>query len=461
MPKQILLLASTALITVSCASTPMYDVNSASVTPAPVWSAAPDLPADQLDDWVISFNDPVLAALVSEADRSNYSLAASVARYEAAQASVRSANAGRLPSIGASGGVTQRESNAASTTGYSLGANVSWEADVWGRLSDRARAGVADADASAADLQAARLSVAGFVAKGWFSLIEARLQTELAERDVITKERSVSLVERRFSRGISRSSDVRTARSALSSSRAALASRRRVEAAAARSLETFLGRYPDAMLQHDSDLPNVADITGAGAPGDLLARRPDILAAEARLNAAGYRASEARRALLPRLTLTGSIDSAAPDLGDLLDTDAMLATLIGNLTAPIFSGGALRAERDRAAASARAALATYSNTVLSAWREAEDAIYADQILAERVDELTLAFENAAAAEELLLRQYTSGVSTIFELLDAQSRRISSESFLISARRERATNRVDLYLAIAGNFRTAPLGATEG
>jgi len=461
MPKHLVLLATTALLTTSCASAPLYEARDAGLTAAPVWAAAPALPADRLDDWVVTFNDPVLESLVAEADAANYSIAAAVARYEGARASARSANAGRMPSISADGGVTQREANAGSSTTYSVGASVSWEADVWGRLTDRALAGVADAEASQADLEGARLSVAGSVAKAWFFLIEARLQSELAAFDVETKEQSLSLVDRRFQRGVSRSSDVRTARSALASSRAALASRLRTEAAAARSLEILLGRYPDASLPHDSDLPELPALAGVGAPGDLLARRPDVQAAEARLASAGLRASEARRALLPRLTLTGSLDASAPDLGDLIDSDAVIGSLIGGLTAPIFSGGALRAERDRAEAAARTQLAVYASTVLTAWREAEDAIHADAALADRVEALTAAAEEAAEAEALVLRQYTSGVATIFELLDAQSRRISAESFLISARRERATNRVDLYLAIAGNYRTTPTVATEG
>lgn len=461
MPKLFSLLASTALLTTSCASAPLYEARDAGLAAAPVWASAPDLPADRLEDWVAVFNDPVLSGLVAEADDANYNIAAAAARYDAARASVRTANSGRLPSISADAGVVQRESNAASTTSYSLGASVSWEADVWGRLGDRAMAGVSDARASQADLDGARLSVAGSVAKGWFFLLEARLQSELARFDVATKEQSLSLVDRRFQRGVSRSSDVRTARSALASSQAALASRLRTEAAAARSLEILLGRYPGDTLAHEGDLPDLDLLAGIGAPGDLLARRPDVLAAEARLEAAGYRASEARKALLPRLSLTGSADAAAPDLGDLLDSDALIGSLIGNLTAPIFSGGALRAERDRSEAAARAQLAVYANTVLNAWREAEDAIHADRALADRVEALTAAAEEAAAAEELVLRQYTSGVASIFELLDAQSRRISAESFLISARRERATNRVDLYLAIAGNYRTTPTVATEG
>ena len=460
MKRRLLLLAAVSLTATSCASTDLAQGSAALPAAGSAWSGPVE--AGQLPvDWVATFNDPRLGELIAEAQRANPSVAAAAARLDAARATARAANSGRLPSIGASGDATRTETNAGGGNGFGADLSVSWEADVWGRLSDRARAGMADAEASAADLDAARLSLAAQVAKAWFTLLEARLQTDLAARDVEMKERSLSFVERRFEAGVSRSSDVRTFRSALASSRSTLALRQRAEASAARSLEILLGRYPSNTIAHDNDLPTLDVLYGVGQPGELLVRRPDILAAEARLNASGYRASEARRALLPRLSFTGRSGTGGADLGDLLDADTLVTNLIGSLTAPIWSGGALRAERDRAEAAARAQLHTYVNTVLSAWREAEDAIYSDALLADRLAAQTEAFEQAAAAEGLVERQYRSGLATIFELLDAQSRRISAESLLISARRERATNRVDIYLALGGDFLPAyPSAAQE-
>ena len=138
----------------------------------------------------------------------------------------------------------------------------------------------------------------------------------------------------------------------------------------------------------------------------------------------------------------------------MLDLDTMVSSLTASLVGPIFNGGSLRAQRDQAEANAEAQLHAYVSTVLTAWQEAENALHADEILEMRVDSLRQAFEEAAEAEQLVIRQYASGVATIFDLLNAQSRRISAESQYISARRDRATNRVDLYLAIAGDFSAA-------
>jgi NodT family efflux transporter outer membrane factor (OMF) lipoprotein len=451
-----LLVAATALATASCASLPAYQAGDGLPDAPAGWVSAPqDVGTEAAQDWVTALGDARLTGLIDEAFAANPSLSQSLARYRAARAAARIAGSDRLPSLNAGLDYTRTEPNSGSgSDSFSLGLSSSWEADLWGRVADGASAGALDADAAADDVRASQLSVAGLVSKGWFALIEAHLQTDLAERDVATRQSSLDLTERRFARGLVRSSDVRTARSALASSEAALASRRRSEAAAARTLETLLGRYPAARLMPEGDFPTLAPLGGIASPEALLARRPDVRAAERRLQAAGLRADAARKALYPSLSLSGSSGTGAADAGDLFDPDRLVSSLTASLFGPIFNGGELRGRRDQAQANAEAQLASYVSTVLTAWQEAENAIHADAILAERVERLNTAFEEARQAEELVIRQYASGVATIFDLLNAQSRRISAESQYISARRDRAANRVDLYLAIAGDFSAA-------
>jgi multidrug efflux system outer membrane protein len=455
MPKRMLVIA-TALVTTSCAGMPSFQAENVLPVSPGSWSAAVDTMGTQeeVQDWIEALGDPHLAALIDEAFRANPSLTASLARYNSALAGARLAGANLLPTLNAGLDYTRRETNTAGSNSYSLSLSSSWEADLWGRVRDGANAGTLDAEAAAEDLRAARLSIAGLVAKGWFGLVEAHLQSELAIRDLAAKQNALDLTERRFARGLVRSSDVRTARSALASSEASVASRSRTEASAARSLETLLGRYPAGRLASDADFPMLDELAGIGAPGDILARRPDVRAAEHRLVSAGLRADAARKALFPSLSLTGGSGTGGADFDDLLDVDNLISTLTSSITAPIFRGGQLRAQRDQAQANAELQVANYVSTALSAWQEAENSIHADTILAARVDSLGRAFEEAAAAEELVVRQYSRGVATIFDLLNAYSRRISAESLYISSRRDRAANRVDLYLAIAGDFSAA-------
>ncbi|WP_233245697.1 efflux transporter outer membrane subunit [Marinicauda salina] len=444
------LLISATLTVAACAGAPELAV-APDIDAPETFLASPETTEARADDWVAAFNDPRLSALVGEALDANPTVAAAAASLEAAQASARAAGAPRLPSVDASTGISQTDTAAGDSTGYDFGVEASWQIDVWGRLTDNARAGALSAEAARADLYGAQLSIAGATAQAWFALIEARLQTELAAYDVETRARQLAIVERRFERGVARSSDVRTQRSALASTRAGLASRQRAEAAAARRLEALLGRYPGGRIEHETDLPELGGLPDPGGPEALLARRPDVVAAESRLAASGFSARAARKALYPGLNLRAAVSSQTEDAGDLFDSDALIETVSASILAPIFRGGALRAERDRTEAVARQQAARYVETALAALREAEDAIYADQTLADRVAALAEARQEAEAALQLVERQYASGVATIFELLDAQSRLISAESQLIAARRERADNRVALHLAIAGDF----------
>lgn len=408
----------------------------------------------QAINWLAEFNDSGLSALVGEALTHNHNLLASAERIEQAKALAISGAAARLPSVNLASSATRNLiQNVPDTKSYGASLSVSWEADLWGRIADRAKAGYASADAAKADYEAARLSIAGQTVQAWFDLVEGAQQVALAQDDLQTRQRSSRLVERRYGRGVSSSLDVRLARSALAGSEATLALREQLVANAGRRLELLLGRYPANAIEAALSLPVLAPLSGVGRPEDVLARRPDIRAAEARLTASGLRASEARKALLPRLSFTPSASTGGAKFSDIFDLDTLAGRLLGNLAQPVFQGGALKAEVRRTRAAQREQIETYAQLVLRAWREAEDALDGEVYLARREAALTVSTTEAQEAEKLAIREYGRGVGTIFEMLDAQRRRISAQSQLIAASKERAANRVRLHLAIAGDFNT--------
>lgn len=439
-----------ALMVSACAGTPMGGASLPGSAPAG-FAALPQDAASAPQDWIVSLDDPVLTALVGEAMDSNPSLRAARAGLDAARASARAASGARLPSADGRLGVTESDGPVQSGTSWSATLEASWTADVWGRLGDQARASALSAEAASADWRGARLTIAANVAQAWYGLIDAREQYLLAQRDVETRTRQLENVERRFQRGVVRSSDLRTARSALASSEAALASRERARDTAARTLETLLGRYPANAIALDGALPDLGPVTDPGSPQSLLQRRPDIVAAEARMQAAGFSAEAARKALYPGLSLRAELRDVAADAGGIFDAQDLASSVSASILAPLFRGGQLRAERDRQAALADQASARLVETVLTALREVENALSADALLARRVDALAAASSEAQAALELVEQQYASGIATIFELIDAQTRVIQAQSQLITARRERVDNRIALHLAIAGGF----------
>ena len=466
-------------------------------------------------DWLSAFNDPILADLVKEAMQRNNDLLAASANLQAARATARSVRADLLPTLNASPSASRNaivldpaiaaQSGGAGDLGnvrandledqfgvdadndgnldgldfngdglaeaplpnrrfyvnnFRLGATLQWELDLWGRITDETRAAYNDATASLADFEAAQLSIAGAVSQAWFGLIEARQQRELAERDVTARESNLRVTERRYERGVSSSLDLRLSRSALGTSRANLALRQRTEKEAARRLEVLLGRYPGAELEAAEALPSLPTLAGAGAPVEILTRRPDLVAAEARMEAAGLRARATSKLLLPRLTISSNISTSGPELSDILDPERLAGNIAAGIFQPMFQGGRLLANSKRARKQAEASVLNYAQTVLEAYEEAENAVAAEEYLALREEALKLAFEEAAAAEELTERRYASGAASIFNLLDAQTRRISSEGQYISAQRDRVANRVALYLAIGGEFFTEQDIATQ-
>jgi len=482
----------------------------ASADPAAMRDVVASIGAVPEGDWVASFNDPQLRGLIDEAIGHNNNLQAAAANLAAARSNVKIARSALFPTLNADGSAgriaavtnpltaaqaggsgalgdfdaseledefgvdrdgdgrldgldldgdgfaeTQLPNRRIYINNYQLSARISWELDVWGRIRDETRAAYNEAFATLADLDGARLSVATQAAQGWYDLIEARLQRELAERTVKARADSLRITERRYQRGIASSLDVRLSRSQLASDQATLLQRKQQEQQASRRLEVLLGRYPSAELAAADALPVLPSLAGAGAPGDILARRPDILAAEARMEAAGLRSSAARKELLPQLSISANVNTSGPVLSDVIDPERLAGNLFSSIAQPIFQGGRLRANARRARAQAEAAIFNYAQTVLGAYEEAENALAAEVILAGREEALRLAYEEAVAAEELTERRYNSGATNIFNLLDAQTRRIVAESQYITATSQRLRNRVQLYLAIGGSFVTEP------
>ena len=338
---------------------------------------------------------------------------------------------------------------------YGLGVDASWTADLWGRVQAAIDAADADLVASEADLASLRLALAAQTAIAWTDLNEALAQERLAIATLEARDRIVTLTERRFSRGLSSALDVRLARSARATAEAAIAARRQALGNATRRLEILLGRYPANEIEAPATLPELSPIEAAGTPMLLLSRRPDIAASEARVTAAGLRAEQARLALLPTLNLSGSLGTNQTDLADLFDPVRIAANAIASLSQPVFNGGALRADRDAAIAFAESALANYAGDVLTAWREVEDALAADEFLAMQVDAQRRALDEAVEAEDLATRQYSNGLVSIFNLIDAQTRKLNAESNLIAARSARVSNRISFHLAIGGAVTEGP------
>jgi len=410
-------------------------------------------------NWVESFNDQSLTALVATARADNPSIRRTLAQLERAVAQKSGSRANLYPTLNASSTFRRSEGGTGFNSGsssYDIGFGSSWEIDVVNRLRDQIASDAEGVEASAADIAALELSVTSRLATNWFDAIEAGLLVELSAEDIRTQERSLRLTQRRFESGLTGSSDVRLARSSIANAQAVEQSRLQQRDATLRSVQTLMRAYPDAEMTLPTDLPPLPAFTGAGTPADMLARRPDIIAAERRIAQAGLNVDVARKALYPSLSISGSAgDQALNSLGDIFDLKSLAFSLSETLTAPIFQGGRLRAQVESQRAQLDSQVETYAETVLTAYQEVENALDAEKRLELREDALRISRDEAVKAEERLELRYTEGLATILQLLDAQSRRLSADGQLISARAERLANRVRLHVALGGSGYAAP------
>jgi multidrug efflux system outer membrane protein len=448
----------------------------------PEWSAPlQGKTARRVTGWLDDFSDRQMQKVVQEAVKRNPDLQALVARLRAAKSRAVLAGADRFPSV--SGDLSARRveqfatkemeanSGAAATSTapqtttiqikeftdqFELGLNLSWEIDLWGRLRNRAMAGNADYEAVAADYEAARLSLAANTAKAWLNVTESERLIELAEKTVSSFERTQQSVESTYNRGINDVTAVELAlsRSNVASAQSNLAARGRERDAAKRSLEALLGYYPGAAIVSSDKLPLLKQKIPVGLPSELLVRRPDIRAVERRYAAAIERVSESRKALLPAVRLTGSTGTGSSDFLKLFNRELLLSSIAGSLSQTLFEGGRLRENLAISKAEQDALAIDYTSVALNAFREVETALAAEQYLTAQADALREASKEAVFAEDRALSRFQSGLVTFITLLESQRRAFDSRSALIRVENQRLQNRIDLYLALGGDFETA-------
>ena len=432
--------------------------------PAPVHWTTPSDASTATTAWLPTLKSPALTRLVNEAIAQNPSLAATAARFKAALAREQIAGADLLPQFD----ITSRSARAQRLLGaqqtsirsntFDLALDLSWEIDLWGRLRQERYAATAETAAAASDLHAARLSLAANVAKSAFDVLEANIQIQVAQENVDRLELNLAVLDGQLDRGIATERlplDISLARSDLATARSEVSSTTRDADAARRALETLVGRYPEGRIAALKSFPENLAPVPTGLPSQLLLRRPDIIAAERRAAAALARHSAAKRALLPSATITGSGGRGSTELRDLLDPASLIWNIAGNLTQPVIQGGALRANVTLTAAEAEEIVEDYRDAALTAFQEVETALAAGRLIDQQHALLRTAVKEATNATEFAARSYDRGLADILTVLEADRRLADAESGLLTLTNLRLQNRIDLHLALGGDFEHAP------
>ena len=406
--------------------------------------------------WLASFKDETLSAMVDEALTFNADLQAAALRVERAGGYLTVAGAALLPQVGAYGTGSGATSN--STSGLNgLWVSASLELDIWGRVRYGQAAAQADAEALAADYAYARQSLAAMVAKSWFVATEAGLQRAIVQDMVRSSESLLGLAQDRLRVGNGTEQDVAVARANVGPYRDMLRQADLSREQALRALELLLGRYPSAELAVAHNLSAMPAPVPVGLPSELLERRPDVVAAERRVAAAFNRIGEAQAARLPRISLTAGVSSISSDVIVLQDRDNPAWGLGVNLLAPIYQGGALRAQVDIRTTEQKLAVAAYASAGQRAFGEVENALAAEFALNDREAILQANVRDNERALELAQAQFRVGSADRRAVEQRQLALQSARTSLLRVQSERLAQRVNLHLALGGDFSDTTAG----
>jgi multidrug efflux system outer membrane protein len=414
------------------------------------WTAAGATPGSIESDWLARFDDPYLQALVEEALIYNADIAQAVARVEQAAAYVSIARGKLYPSVSVLG----REGVEDSSDGSGLqGAiiSASWELDVWGRVRYGARSAADQHSAASADYLFARQSLAGLVVKSWLAAIEASLQLNLAREMTSAAGALFELTETRRRVGAASELDVSVARVNLNTYRDNVLQLELSREQALRALELLVGRYPAAEIAVAEALPDLMAQVPVGVPSELLERRPDVTAAARRVGAAFSRVQEARAARLPSILLTGSVSDLSSELFVLQDRDEPQWGLGGKILAPLFTGGALRAQVSVRTAEQKQAIAAYASTALKAFSDVENALAGESSMRSREQNLAATVVSARRALELADDRYRVGVGDLRSVQEQQLSWNAARVNLLRVQSEQRIQRVNLHIALGGDY----------
>ncbi len=414
--------------------------------------------------WFDLFQDEKLKNLINDALTNNYDLREAVTRIDAARANLGIVRSEQFPQIVASGDiVTQRQSRSSAfdipepikrdrSFGSVLLNLLTFEIDIWGRLRKQTAAARADLLATEEARRAVITTLISDVATAYFGLRELDFELEISRRTLTSREESLRLIQLRQQRGVATMLEVRQAEELVYDAREVIPSLEQGITQTENFLSYLTGKNPGAIERGlsltEHQLPPKVP---AGLPSDLIARRPDIRAAENSLIAASARIEVAKKEFFPRISLTSFLGYESGQLTSLFSGSRNVWTLAGQVTQPIFTGGRLKSNVRFTQAERDFLLVDYQKTVQSAFREVSDALIAYQKLKEVRTQRGFLVDTLRDRSRLSYLRYTGGVATLLDALDADRELFEAERSLALARRDELLSVVQLYKALGGGW----------
>ncbi len=423
-------------------------------------------------NWWEIFGDPKLNALEQQIDISNQNVRLAEAQFREARALVQAARAGYFPTL--SGTVSTSRSGPSSGSGnriatgpvtdHTLSLDASWEADVWGRIRRTVEASAANAQASAADLESARLSAQADLAQDYFLLRVTDAQQQLLNDTVAAYERSLQLTKNQYAAGVAAKADVVQAETQLKTTQAQAIDIGVQRAQLEHAIALLVGKPASTFSITPERLTATAPSIPVGMPSQLLERRPDIAAAERQVAAANAQIGIAESAYFPSLTLSASGGFESASFAHWLSAPSLFWSVGPALAATLFDGGLRQAQTEQARAAYDAAVAGYRQTVLTAFQQVEDNLAALRILKQEARVQDQAVKAARESVTLTTNQYKAGTVSYLNVVTVQAAALSNERTAMNIVGQQLAASVLLIKALGGGWNVSELpdaGALAG
>lgn len=402
------------------------------------------------DKWWQEFNDPKLNRLIKQALADNFSLLAAYNRLQQAQAVAQKSGSELIPAVNASFETSQRSTGASTLNNLSLGLAAGYELDLWGRIRANINASELDTLSAEQDIAVAAISLSAEIAGTWYRLIEQRQQIKLLDRQIRINRDNVDLVSARFRGGQSTAADLfqqtQLLQSVIGDKTTVTANIKVLE----NQLAILIGQSPGiAAIPLQDSFPALPPLPETGLSSALIQRRPDLRKAYLRIQAADQRVASAIADRFPKLSLSASIDTNTPDLQSFFNN--WMATLAGNLVAPLLDGGRRVAEVERNRAVAAEALNNYAQTLLDSVKEVENALIQENQQRQLIEHLDQQVTLSQQASDQIRLRYVYGAMDFLRVLTAFLSQQSVERNRLRAQQQLIDYRINLYRALAGGF----------
>jgi NodT family efflux transporter outer membrane factor (OMF) lipoprotein len=459
------------LLPASCSFAPPYKPPTVAAIPASYKEGGPwqiAHPADTLarGPWWSAYNDPDLDSLESRVDAHNPDVAEAVANYDIARADVAEAHSALLPQISSGASLTaNRQSERRPTRSANqqnqypsdtVGADISYDLDVWGRLRNTVAAAKSAAQASAGDLATIRLSLQAELALDYMALRGSDAQANLLTETIGAYQRAFEITQNRYSGQIASAIDVARAQDQLATAQAQASDVAAQRALFEHAIATLTGQPASAF----AIAPRVVQIAvpeiPAGVPSTLLQRRPDIAAAERRVAAANALVGVARAAFYPDISLSALFGFQDTGEAALISAPYTFWTLGPQLALPLFEGGLRHAQEAAANASLRGAGDAYRSVVLAAFQQVEDSLSNLRILTRELQQEDTAVQAADRAMQMATNLYRDGATNYLDVVVAQSAAYDAEQTALTLQTRTLQASVQLVRALGGGWSTEDL-----